>query len=58
MSLKQVRFLLVFGIMLALVAIVGLAGAGDASPQATTYMPVATGLNQPRHLDFGPDGAL
>jgi sugar lactone lactonase YvrE len=58
MSLRQVRLLLVFGILLALIAAASLAGAGATSPQATTYVPVATGLNEPRHLDFGPDGAL
>jgi glucose/arabinose dehydrogenase len=58
MNLKRVRLLLLFGVMIALVAAVGLAGAGNVSPQATTYVAVATELNQPRHLDFGPDGAL
>jgi glucose/arabinose dehydrogenase len=58
MRSKHVRNLLVFGLLLALVAAASLAGAEPAAPQATNYVAIATGLNQPRHLAFGPDGAL
>jgi hypothetical protein len=58
MHSRKLRIIMVFGILVVLVTAASLAGAGLTSPQATTFTSIATGLNQPRHLDFGPDGAL
>jgi len=57
MSRNRVRVLVLMSIVVALAALTGLTAAQGA-PRASQYIPVATGLDSPRHLDFGADGAL
>lgn len=57
MSQNRVRGMVLLFLLFVMVALTALVAAQEA-PRASQYIPVATGLDSPRHLDFGADGAL
>ena len=58
MNWRRVRALVLLSVLvIAGVLAVALVGAQDGPP-ASQYDAVATGLDSPRHLRFGADGAL
>jgi hypothetical protein len=55
---KRVSLILVLILLVMSLSVTALAGAAERSTEPTAMTPVASGLNNPRHLVFGPDGTM